>query len=101
MYFNICIFSSLGMTSLSKQVYHGNIENHYRYSKILRGMVKKTSVDFLFCKRFIAGLKAGFLYREAFRNLNLLTLPSLYIIEVVLYAKLNIQPSMSTYTKQD
>lgn len=86
-----------GSIPLSKLVYHGLFEQHIAYSIILWGSIKG-NLDRIFtwqkkAIRTILGMPPHNSCREAFVQLGLLTVPSLFIYESVVYIKAqNIQP---------
>lgn len=78
---------------LSKVVYFSLIESHILYSIILWGACKgHLQKIFLWQKkavRSILGLTQRDHCREAFRHLEILTVPSLFIMEAIMYTKTN------------
>jgi len=72
--------------------YYGLIYPHFSYGIRLWGSCTKSRMDRVFrlqkkAVRIISKLQPRESCRDTFRELNLLTLPSLYILEVILYCK--------------
>lgn len=84
--------SRLENVTLTKMVYHSIIESHIRYSIVLWGSSSKTNLNKIFCIqkraiRAILKLRADASCVEHFKELDILTVPSLFIFETVSYVR--------------
>ena len=84
--------SSLNNISLSKLVYYGLIESLIRYSVILWGSSSKCNLNRIFVLqkraiRCILRLKPTDSCFDHFKELQILTVPSIYMFEVICYIK--------------
>jgi len=88
--------SSYGNRNLSKLVYHGLIESFISYSIVLWGKSSKQNLNAIFklqkrAIRYICKLRARDHCSDAFKQLNILTVPSIYIYETILFVVKNNQ----------
>jgi hypothetical protein len=90
--------------TLSKMVYHSMLESHIRYSIVLWGSSSKTNLNKIFCIqkraiRVILKLRADDSCVEHFKELDILTVPSLFFFETVSYVREQnlIAPHAHTY----
>jgi len=86
---NIALLRNL---HLSKLVYFSLIESHIRYSVVLWGSSSKQNLERIFkiqkrAIRSMLGLKPTDSCTQHFQDLKILTVPSLYILEVISYVK--------------
>jgi hypothetical protein len=84
--------SSLNNLSVSKLVYYGLIESLIRYSIILWGLSSKANLNRIFTLqkraiRCILRLKPTESCFPHFKNLGILTVPCIYMFEVISYVK--------------
>jgi len=99
---NLATFNNI---ALCKLVYFSLIESHLRYSIVLWGLSSKANLDRIFiiqkkAIRIMSGLRPGDSCKEKFVELQILTVPSLYIFETVLYVVENnlIQAHQHSYS---
>src|SRR5204863_7416157 len=83
-----------GSVELSKLVYFSLFESHVNYSIILWGNSSASKLELIFklqkrAVRYIYGLRARDHCKPAFQNLRILTVPCIFIFEIVMYAVKN------------
>jgi hypothetical protein len=88
---NLAVYNNL---NLCKLVYYSLLESYIRYSIVLWGLSSKLNLNRIFiiqkkAIRSICRLKPSESCREKFRELQILTVPSLYIFETIMYVKEN------------
>jgi hypothetical protein len=102
---NLSVYGNL---ELCKLVYFNLIESHLRYSIVLWGLSSKANLNRIFVLqkkaiRCICRLRPRDTCKDKFKELQILTVPSLFIFEVIMYVKLNnlIQPHNHRYNTRN
>lgn len=102
---NLAVFNNM---SLCKLVYFSLIESHLRYSIVLWGLSSKLNLNRIFVLqkkaiRCMSRLRPRDSCREKFIELEILTVPSLFMFEVIMYVKTNnlIQPHQHQYSTRN
>ncbi len=89
--FALRLVSKFGNCNLNKMVYFSLIESHITYSLVLWGSIKShLNKVFIWQKksvRAMLGLHSQAHCRDAFKQLKILTVPSLFIYESIWYAR--------------
>jgi hypothetical protein len=85
-------FGFLGNVGLSKLIYFSLFESHIRYSIVLWGSSSKKHLNCIFkyqkrAIRSIAGVPPRTSCCNLFKNLQIMTVPSIYIFETIMFVK--------------